>query len=64
MPKMKTNSSAKKRFKTTGTGKLTRNQSGMRHNLGNKQHKTKKKLGGKTGVHKADAPRVMRMLTK
>jgi len=33
---MKTNSSAKKRFKVTGTGKVVYKQAGKRHNLGKK----------------------------
>ena len=33
MPKMKTKSSAKKRFKVTGTGKVMSAQAGKRHNL-------------------------------
>jgi large subunit ribosomal protein L35 len=36
MPKMKTNSGAKKRFKVTGTGKVVHKQAGKRHNLGKK----------------------------
>ena len=41
MPKMKTNSSAKKRFKVTGTGKLKRSHAGKRHNLRKKTKKAK-----------------------
>ncbi len=33
MPKQKTHSGAKKRFKTTGSGKIRKQQAGMRHNL-------------------------------
>ena len=33
MPKQKTHSGAKKRFKLTGSGKIKKQQSGMRHNL-------------------------------
>ncbi len=33
MPKQKTHKGAAKRFKVTGTGKVTRNQSGKRHIL-------------------------------
>ena len=33
MPKQKTHSGAKKRFKVTGSGKIRKQQSGMRHNL-------------------------------
>jgi large subunit ribosomal protein L35 len=36
MPKVKTNSSAKKRFKITGTGKVVYKHAGKRHNLGKK----------------------------
>ncbi len=39
MPKMKTNSSAKKRLKITGTGKILHKQAGKRHNLGRKSQK-------------------------
>lgn len=39
MPKVKTNSSAKKRFKITGTGKILHKQAGKRHNLGKKAQK-------------------------
>ena len=33
MPKMKTNSSAKKRFKVTATGKVMGGQAGKRHGM-------------------------------
>jgi large subunit ribosomal protein L35 len=36
MPKMKTHSGAKKRFKVTGSGKVMKQQAGMRHNLESK----------------------------
>ncbi|MCE2687377.1 MAG: 50S ribosomal protein L35 [Rickettsiales bacterium] len=39
MPKLKTNSSAKKRFKITGTGKIVHKQAGKRHNLDKKSQK-------------------------
>lgn len=39
MPKMKTNSGAKKRFKVTGTGKVVHKQAGKRHNLGKKSQR-------------------------
>lgn len=34
MPKIKTKSAAKKRFKITGTGKIKFQHAGKRHNLG------------------------------
>ncbi len=39
MPKIKTNSGAKKRFRVTASGKLKHKQAGKRHNLGKKSQK-------------------------
>ena len=44
MPKIKTNKSAAKRFKVTGTGKLKRNKAYKRHILTKKTSKTKRNL--------------------
>ncbi|MDX2082641.1 MAG: 50S ribosomal protein L35 [Rickettsiales bacterium] len=44
MPKMKTNSGAKKRFKVTGSGKIVHKQAGKRHNLGKKSQSRIRKL--------------------
>lgn len=44
MPKMKTNRSAAKRFKVTGTGKLRRNKAYKRHILAKKTTKRKRNL--------------------
>ena len=44
MPKMKTNRSAAKRFKVTGTGKLKRNKAYKSHILTKKTTKTKRNL--------------------
>lgn len=44
MPKQKTHSGAKKRFKVTGSGKLMKQQAGMRHNLEGKASKRKRRL--------------------
>lgn len=44
MPKMKTNRSAAKRFKKTGTGQLTRNKAYKRHILTKKSTKLKRNL--------------------
>ncbi|MEN8810903.1 MAG: 50S ribosomal protein L35, partial [Flavobacteriales bacterium] len=44
MPKMKTKSSAKKRFKVTGSGKLKRKHAFKSHILTKKAHKRKKNL--------------------
>lgn len=44
MPKMKTNSAAKKRFKKTGSGKVKAMCAFRRHLLTHKSRKTKRKL--------------------
>lgn len=44
MPKMKTNRSAAKRFKKTGTGKIVRNKAYKRHILTKKTTKRKRGL--------------------
>lgn len=64
MPKMKTHSSAKKRFTLTGTGKIKRFQSGARHLLRKKSNKAKTRLEGSTLVNEADHARVLRLLCK
>ena len=44
MPKMKTRSAAKKRFKVTGTGKIMRRPTMRSHNLGHKSSKKKREV--------------------
>ena len=44
MPKIKTNSSAKKRFKVTASGRVKFKQAGKRHNLGRKSQSRIRKL--------------------
>ncbi len=60
--KMKTHSGAKKRFRLTGTGKIKRKQSRMRHLLSNKSSKRKRHLGGTLYVTKANEYQVTRQL--
>lgn len=62
MPKMKTNSSAKKRFKLTGTGKFKREKAYKSHILTKKTRKRKRMLRQSTLIHKADECKVKRML--
>ncbi len=62
MPKMKTHSSAKKRFKLTGKGKVKRFQAKTSHMMRNKSKKTKLKLRGSTLVAKADEKRIKNLL--
>ena len=62
MPKLKTHSGAKKRFKKTGTGKIKRGQTKTRHILTSKQPKTKRKLGRILLVSDGDYAKVARMI--
>jgi large subunit ribosomal protein L35 len=62
MPKMKTHSGAKKRFKITGTGKLRRRQANMNHILEKKPSKRTRRLNAEVPVHKADEDRMKRLL--
>jgi large subunit ribosomal protein L35 len=55
MPKLKTKSSAKKRFSLTGTGKVRANFAGKRHNLRKRPKKMKRKARGTTVLTAADA---------
>jgi large subunit ribosomal protein L35 len=63
MPKMKTNSGAKKRFKLTGTGKLKRKHAYKSHILTKKTTKQKRNLTHATLVHKADENNVKLLLS-
>jgi large subunit ribosomal protein L35 len=62
MPKMKTNSGAKKRFTLTGTGKIKRKQAFKRHILTKKSTKRKRALTGFSLVDKTDESNVKFML--
>jgi len=62
MPKVKTNSSAKKRFKVTGTGKITHQKSFKRHILTKKSKKRKRSLRQDGVVGSANMYFVQRLL--
>lgn len=62
MPKMKTKSSAKKRFKLTGTGKLKRKHAFKSHILTKKETKQKRNLTKSTLVHKSDEKSIKQQL--
>jgi large subunit ribosomal protein L35 len=64
MPKQKTNRSAAKRFKLTGTGRAKRGHSGLRHGMIGKSRSRKRRLTGMTLVAEVDQARVLRMLGK
>ncbi|HPD64357.1 MAG TPA: 50S ribosomal protein L35 [Bacteroidia bacterium] len=62
MPKMKTNSGAKKRFKITASGKIMRKHAYKSHILTKKEHVQKKRLTKKTLVSPADEQNVKSLL--
>jgi len=62
MPKMKSHSGAKKRFRSTGSGKIVRNTKGRRHILTKKTTKRKRQLRGLRLVSKSDEVMIRRML--
>jgi large subunit ribosomal protein L35 len=58
MPKLKTKSGAKKRFKISGTGKVIRAQAGKRHGMIKRTKKQIRNLRGTTTLFKGDADNV------
>jgi large subunit ribosomal protein L35 len=62
MPKVKTNSSAKKRFFVTANGKIKRKSAFRSHILTKKSPKRKRQLRGTTLVHDANLALVKHML--
>lgn len=62
MPKNKTHSGAKKRFRVTGSGKLMREQANKRHLLEVKSSRRKRKLSQDQLVDRADLRQVKKLL--
>jgi large subunit ribosomal protein L35 len=62
MPKMKSHSGAKKRFRTTASGKFKRGRKNKRHILTKKTTKRKRQLRKGALVHKADHKSIALML--
>jgi large subunit ribosomal protein L35 len=62
MPKMKTHSGAKKRFKVTATGKVRGRSAFSSHILEKKSPKRKRRLGAPAEIAKADEKRVKTLL--
>lgn len=63
MPKMKTNSSAKKRFSITGSGKIKRKHAFKSHILTKKSKKRKRNLTAFGSVDKTDENNIKLLLT-
>ena len=62
MPKMKTNSSAKKRFTITGSGKIKRKHAFKRHILTKKTTKQKRNLTHSGLIDTCDVKEVKQLL--
>lgn len=62
MPKFKTHSGAKKRFKITGTGKLMRAQANGKHYLEHKASTRTRRLAGEVQASPPDTKRMKRLL--
>ena len=60
MPKMKTKSGAKKRFKITASGKVKAGQAGKRHGMIKRTNDQIRKLRGTTVLADADAKVIKR----
>lgn len=62
MPKLKSKSGAKKRFRTTGTGKVRANVAYKRHNLRKRSQKMKRTARGTFILAKGDAEIIKKFL--
>ncbi len=61
--KMKTHKGAKKRFKVTGSGKITRRSKNLNHFLEKKSSRRKRRLTGDFQVAESDRPRMEKLLS-
>ncbi len=62
MPKKKTHSGAKKRFRVTGSGKLMREQANRRHLFEHKSSRRTRRLALDVAVAPSDAKKIKKML--
>ena len=62
MPKLKTNKTAAKRFKVTGTGKITRRKSHNNHQFLHKKASRKRRLEQEPVLFAGEKKRVKRLL--
>jgi len=63
MPKQKTHSGTKKRFKLTGTGKVMKQGAGMRHNLEKKSSRVTRRLNQEQVAAPADSKVIKKLLS-
>ena len=64
MPKQKTHSGAKKRFKITGSGKVMKQGAGLRHNFEGKSSRVTRRLSMDPTLAKPDAKAIKKLLGK
>jgi large subunit ribosomal protein L35 len=64
MPKMKTHSGAKKRFRISGSGKVLREQANRRHLLESKSSKRTRRLAADVQMAPVDVKKIKRLLGK
>lgn len=64
MPKQKSHSGAKKRFRITGSGKVVKQGAGMRHNLEHKTSRATRRLNADVVLESQDAKVIKRLLGK
>ena len=62
MPKMKTHSGAKKRFRVTGSGKLMHRRANRDHLLEHKSSRRTRRLDNEVVIDPADAKRINKLL--
>ena len=62
MPKLKTNSGARKRFKLTAKGKIKYKKGFKNHILTKKSSKRKRNLGRKSLIDSSDIPRIKKLI--
>jgi large subunit ribosomal protein L35 len=62
MPKMKSKSAAKKKFKVSGTGKVSYSKSHSSHNLGKKTTKRKRSMRKDQDSAAVDYPVIRKLL--
>ena len=62
MPKMKTHSGAKKRFRVTGSGKIMREQANRRHLLEHKTSRRTRRLAVEQVVAPSDVKKIKKLL--
>lgn len=62
MPKNKTHSGAKKRFKVTGSGKLVKERAGKRHLLESKSTRRTRRLSVEQVLSPADSKKANKLL--